>query len=122
MTRPAKVRETQARPVSTWEVLPALSPRPPRKAGRARPQIETIRDAMLSAAERSSWLTLEEIGNLTESGEASISAQLRNLRKCGYVLKKRRRMGAYRTVGASLIAPWEYLLAPEAGEYARRLV
>ena len=63
MTRPAKVRETQARPVSTSEVLSALSPPPPRKAGRARPQIETIRDAMLSAAERSSWLTLGEIGN-----------------------------------------------------------
>src|SRR5574337_1609349 len=65
-------------------------------AGRLRTQREVIRDVMLSAAECRTWLTLREIAGLTRYGEASISAQLRHLRKPefgGYVGEKRRRRG-----------------------------
>ena len=82
---------------------------------RAQTQIEVIRDVMLSAAEcaRSAegagggWLTLGEISELTAYSEASVSAQLRNLRKPkfgGYVVEKRRR----RCRGAG---QWEYRMA-----------
>jgi hypothetical protein len=66
-------------------------------ARRLRSQLEIIRDVMLSAAECETWLTLAELRALTRYGEASISAQLRNLRKTehgGYELTKRRRDGA----------------------------
>ncbi len=55
-----------------------------------------IRDVMLSAAECGTWCTLRELGQMTGYGEASISAQLRHLRKPqfgGYVVEKRRRRG-----------------------------
>jgi len=48
---------------------------------RLRTQLETIREVMVSAAQRDSWLTLREIAAITHYGEASISAQLRHLRK-----------------------------------------
>src|SRR2546425_1628939 len=63
---------------------------------RLRTQLETIREVMLSAAQRDSWLTLREIAAITHYGEASISAQLRHLRKPAfgsYVVEKRRREG-----------------------------
>src|SRR2546427_5712344 len=63
---------------------------------RLRTQLETIREVMLSAAQRDSWLTLWEIAAITHYGEASISAQLRHLRKPAfgsYVVEKRRRGG-----------------------------
>jgi len=61
-----------------------------------RTQIEVIRDVMLSAADCGTWLTLLELSELTSYGEASISAQLRNLRKPdhgGFRVEKRRRDG-----------------------------
>src|SRR3989442_12135692 len=61
---------------------------------RLRTQLETIREVMLSAAQRDSWLTLREIAAITHYGEASISAQLRHLRKpafgCSVARKPRR--------------------------------
>ncbi len=66
-------------------------------ARRLRSQRETIRDVMLSAADCGTWLTLGELRALTRYGEASISAQLRHLRKeenGGYDLVKRHRDGA----------------------------
>jgi hypothetical protein len=60
-------------------------------------QVEVIRDVMLSASDCDTWLTLHEIAELTRFGEASISAQLRHLRKAtfgGYRVQKRRRFGA----------------------------
>ena len=82
---------------------------------RAQTQIEVIRDVMISAAEcargskggSGGWLTLGEIAELTAYSEASVSAQLRNLRKPkfgGYVVEKRRRR--YRGAGQ-----WEYRMA-----------
>lgn len=96
--------------------------------GRVLTQMEVIRDVMLSAAEcagqivRESymqaldavqiaadggWMTLREIAELTNYGEASISAQLRHLRKPhfgGYVIVKRRR-------GPVTSGAWEYRIA-----------
>jgi hypothetical protein len=66
-------------------------------ARRLRSQREIIRDVMLSAAECETWLTLGELRALTRYGEASISAQLRHLRKeenGGYDVIKRHREGA----------------------------
>jgi hypothetical protein len=58
-------------------------------------QLHTIRDLMLAAARRGAWLTLGEIAELTEIGEASVSAQLRHLRKRQHglhLVEKRRRL------------------------------
>ena len=65
-------------------------------ARRLRSQRDIIRDVMLSAAERETWLTLGELRAVTRYGEASISAQLRHLRKMengGYEIVKRHREG-----------------------------
>ena len=65
-------------------------------ARRLRSQREVIRDVMLSAAACDTWLTLGELRALTRYGEASISAQLRHLRKTengGYEVVKRHRDG-----------------------------
>jgi hypothetical protein len=96
--------------------------------GRVPTQMEVIRDVMLSAAEcaeqivprtyaqmwdasqisaDAGWMTLCEISELTNYGEASISAQLRHLRKPhfgGYVIVKRRR-------GRVMNGAWEYRIA-----------
>ena len=66
-------------------------------ARRLRSQREIIRDVMLSAADCDTWLTLGELRALTKYGEASISAQLRHLRKLengGYNVTKRHREDA----------------------------
>ena len=65
-------------------------------ARRLRSQREIIRDVMLAAADCGTWLTLGELRALTRYGEASISAQLRHLRKFengGYEVAKRHRDG-----------------------------
>jgi hypothetical protein len=88
-------------------------------------QTEVIRDVMLSAAEcadalalrpyrhlwegaqlaaDAGWMTLRELAELTGYGEASISSQLRHLRKPqfgSYIVEKRRR-------GAPGRGVWEY--------------
>lgn len=87
-------------------------------------QLAAIRDLMTRACARGIWLTLGEIAEATEFGEASISAQLRHLRKAhhgGYHVEKRRRHSA-REAGTTpqlrdarrgpLI--WEYLVLPPA--------
>jgi hypothetical protein len=66
-------------------------------ARRLRSQREIIRDVMVSAADCGTWLTLGELRALTRYGEASISAQLRHLRRAengGYEIIKRHREGA----------------------------
>ena len=63
-------------------------------ARRLRSQRDIIRDVMLSAADCETWLTLGELRALTRYGEASISAQLRHLRRSengGYEVVKRHR-------------------------------
>jgi len=80
-------------------------------------QRDILRDVMLSAAECDTWLTLEELGRLTSYPPASISAQLRHLRKTrhgGYRLKKRCRLVPKPTAGVDAIVAhgplWEYRL------------
>jgi len=52
------------------------------RRGRQIPlQREVLRDVMLSAAECDTWLSLEELAHITSYPPASISAQLRHLRK-----------------------------------------
>ncbi len=66
-------------------------------ARRLRSQRDIIRDVMVSAADCETWLTLGELRAITRYGEASISAQLRHLRKAengGYEIVKRHREGA----------------------------
>jgi hypothetical protein len=78
-------------------------------ARRLRSQRDVIRDVMLAAADCATWLTLAELRALTQYGEASISAQLRHLRKTthgGYeVIKRRREDAAPAQAGECM---WEY--------------
>jgi hypothetical protein len=100
---------------------------------RVLTQMEVIRDVMLSAAEcadalalrpyrqlwdpaqlaaDAGWMTLRELAELTSYGEASISAQLRHLRKKqfgGYIVEKRRR-------GLATCGAWEYRIAGRRAE------
>jgi hypothetical protein len=94
-------------------------------------QLQTIRDLMLAAARRGAWLTLGEIAEMTEIGEASVSAQLRHLRKPRYglhLVEKRQRTeysvvpgseGHVRSSEKRRIVPgpvmWEYRVLPSAG-------
>jgi len=69
---------------------------------RIRTQLDHIRAFMLSFREKDAWWTLGEIAHATRYPEASVSAQLRHLRKerfGSYVVQKRRRAGA---------GTWEY--------------
>jgi hypothetical protein len=86
-----------------------------KKQARRKPlrtQREVLCDVMFSAAECETWLTLQELAALTHYGEASISAQLRNLRKPrygGFLLEKRRRE-ADEVVRRDVGVVWEYKL------------
>lgn len=77
-------------------------------------QLTEIRDFMLEASAQGAWLTLAEIAAPTEYGEASISAQLRHLRKARHgryrVMKRRRRAGESE-VGRD-VGLWEYQVLP----------
>ena len=86
-------------------------------ARRLRSQREVIRDVMLAAADCDTWLTLGELRAVTRYGEASISAQLRHLRKLengGYEVAKRHREGAIMAHSATDgrgECVWEYRVA-----------
>ena len=76
-------------------------------------QLGAIRDLMLEAAARGAWLTLTEIAEPTAFGEASISAQLRHLRKARhgrYRVEKRRRLTESESGRATWL--WEYQVLP----------
>ena len=87
--------------------------------GNARlTQREMVRDAMLAARKSQTWLTLGELARLTGYGEASISAQLRHLRKPQYgrylVIKRCRGGGK---LGCAACGPlWEYRLSARRGK------
>jgi hypothetical protein len=95
----------------------ALGRRGEYDAKRLRSQREIIRDVMLSAAECDTWLTLGELRALTRYGEASISAQLRHLRKAengGFDVGKRHREDAGQArpgVDGRGECVWEYRIA-----------
>lgn len=91
--------------------------------GMLRRQSDVIRDVMLSARECDAWLTLEELARLTRYPPASISAQLRHLRKPrfgSFVVEKRPRevdRVVRRTTGGPV---WEYrLLRTRSAKRAR---
>jgi hypothetical protein len=88
----------------------------------AETQLAAIRELMAQARARGIWLSLEEIAQATEFGEASISAQLRHLRKAHHGrhrVEKRRRgrshegtvMGTVRDARRKPII-WEYRVLP----------
>jgi hypothetical protein len=85
-------------------------------------QREVLRDVLLSATECGSWLTLRELSQLTQYGEASISAQLRHLRKAkygSYVVEKRVRRDLI-VRDAEHGAIWEYRLSKKISVGAQR--
>ena len=78
-----------------------------------RRQRDVLRDVMLSARECETWLTLDELAKLTHYPPASISAQLRHLRKPqngGFVVKKRPRISGVILPGEDFGTVWEYQL------------
>lgn len=77
-------------------------------------QRDVLCDVMLSAGACETWLTLVELSRVTHYGEASISAQLRHLRKPQYgsfVVEKRQREGAEVLCGVEHGPVWEYRLS-----------
>ena len=80
---------------------------------RLRTQRGVIRDVMLSAGKSATWLTLEELAKLTQFPPASISAQLRHLRKPrhgAFVVEKRCRKVDAALRGEGFGTVWEYRL------------
>jgi hypothetical protein len=87
-------------------------------------QLAAIRELTTRASARGIWLTLAEIAEATEFAEASISAQLRHLRKAhhgGYHVEKRHRCSARGVATMPKIRDtrrgpviWEYRVLPPA--------
>ena len=78
-----------------------------------RRQRDVLCDVMLSAREFETWLTLDELAKLTHYPPASISAQLRHLRKPeygGYAVEKRPREAGKVLRGEDFGTVWEYQL------------
>src|SRR6266481_1335304 len=78
-----------------------------------RRQRDVLCDVMLSARQCETWLTLEELAKLTHYPPASISAQLRHLRKPeygGYAVEKRPRVVDTVLRGEDFGTVWEYQL------------
>src|SRR5260370_31126708 len=78
-----------------------------------RRQRDVLCDVMLSARQCETWLTLEELAKLTHYPPASISAQLRHLRKPefgGYAVEKRPRAVGKVLRGEDFGTVWEYQL------------
>ena len=78
-----------------------------------RRQRDVLCDVMLSARQCETWLTLDELAKLTHYPPASISAQLRHLRKPeygGYAVEKRPREVGKVLRGEDFGTVWEYQL------------
>jgi hypothetical protein len=78
-----------------------------------RRQRDVLCDVMLSARQCETWLTLDELSKLTHYPPASISAQLRHLRKPeygGYAVEKRPRAVGKVLRGEDFGTVWEYQL------------
>ena len=72
----------------------AMRRKQPREGTRVPPprQRDVLRAVMLCGPQHGSWMTLRELARVTNYSEASISAQLRHLRKPeygGFVVEKR---------------------------------
>ena len=78
-----------------------------------RRQRDVLCDVMLSARQCGTWLTLDELAKLTHYPPASISAQLRHLRKPeygGFMVDKQPRKLASVLRGEDFGTVWEYQL------------
>src|SRR5713226_2095508 len=78
-----------------------------------RRQRDVLCDVMLSARQCETWLTLDELAKLTHYPPASISAQLRHLRKPeygGFAVEKRPRAVGKVLRGEDFGTVWEYQL------------
>ena len=76
-----------------------------------RRQRDVLCDVMLSARQCGTWLTLDELSKLTHYPPASISAQLRHLRKPeygGFAVEKRQRAAGSTLRGEDFGTIWEY--------------
>ena len=76
-----------------------------------RRQRDVLCDVMLSARQCETWLTLDELSKLTHYPPASISAQLRHLRKPeygGFAVEKRQRAAGRTLRGEDFGTIWEY--------------
>jgi hypothetical protein len=76
-----------------------------------RRQRDVLCDVMLSARQCETWLTLDELAKLTHYPPASISAQLRHLRKPeygGFVVEKQPRVVCAVLRGEDFGTVWEY--------------
>jgi hypothetical protein len=76
-----------------------------------RRQRDVLCDVMLSARQCETWLTLDELSKLTHYPPASISAQLRHLRKPeygGFAVEKRQRAAGRTLRGEDFGTVWEY--------------
>ncbi len=76
-----------------------------------RRQRDVLCDVLLSARQCETWLTLDELAKLTHYPPASISAQLRHLRKPqfgGFVVEKRPRTAGAVLRGEDFGTVWEY--------------
>ena len=96
-----------------------------RKPVQLRKQSEVIRDVMLSAGQCATWLTLDELAKLTHYPPASISAQLRHLRKPEHgafaVVKRCRNVNkAMRAEGVGAL--WEYSVRQDRRAPTRKRV
>jgi len=81
-------------------------------------------DVMLGATQCDTWLTLEELAKLTHYPPASISAQLRHLRKQefgGYEVEKRQRLSGRILQGEDFGTIWEYRLQRGVGNRPYRV-
>jgi hypothetical protein len=90
-----------------------------------RRQREVIRDVMLSAGQCGTWLTLDELAKLTLYPPASISAQLRHMRKPrngAYTVVKRCRTTNKAMRAEGFGAVWEYSVMQERRAPVRRTV
>jgi hypothetical protein len=89
-----------------------------------RRQREVIRDVMLSAGQCATWLTLDELAKLTQYPPASISAQLRHMRKPrfgAYEVVKRCRTANKHMRAEGFGTVWEYSVRQERRVPVRRV-
>ena len=100
-----------------------LARRLKRASPSRRRQRDVLCDVMLSASRCDAWLTLDELAKLTHYPPASISAQLRHLRKPefgGYAVEKQQRISGRVLRGEDFGTVWEYRLRRGARAIPRR--
>jgi hypothetical protein len=81
------------------------------RVGKRWTQREVVRAVLRMAARYETWMTLAEMARKTSYPEASISAQLRHLRKAengAHEVEKRRRKWEETTRAGSHEKVWEY--------------